>query len=280
MLVIVVLPRKTKNVEERVAELKDLSYSAGLSVLDVVVQRPKELHPKFLVGKGKIEEIAMGCRQFGADMLVFDEELTPSQLNNISSLTGLKVIDRNQLILDIFAARAKTNEAKIQVELAQLRYILPRLAEKEAALSRLTGGIGGRGPGETKLEVNRRRTREKIAFLEKKLEEVGKTRERKRERRRRTGIPVVSIIGYTNSGKSTLLNLLTKSTRGSPGALLQHPESDHAAHQVPLTKADRADRYRGLHRRPAGGASPCIHRDPRRAGRRDAPPPPRRYQLP
>ena len=212
VLVIVVLPRKTKNIEERVAELKDLSYSAGLSVLDVVVQRPKELHPRFLVGKGKIEEIAMGCRRLGADMLVFDEELTPSQLNSISSLTGLKVIDRSQLILDIFAARAKTNEAKIQVELAQLRYILPRLAEKEAALSRLTGGIGGRGPGETKLEVNRRRIKEKIGFLERKLEEVAKTRERKRERRRRTGIPVVSIIGYTNSGKSTLLNLLTKST--------------------------------------------------------------------
>jgi len=212
VLVIVVLPRKTKNIEERAAELKDLSYSAGLSVLDVVVQRPKELHPKFLVGKGKIEEIAMGCRRLGADMLVFDEELTPSQLNNISSLTGLKVIDRSQLILDIFAARAKTNEAKIQVELAQLRYILPRLAEKEAALSRLTGGIGGRGPGETKLEVNRRRIKEKLGFLERKLEEVAKTRERKRERRRRAGIPVVSIIGYTNSGKSTLLNLLTKST--------------------------------------------------------------------
>jgi GTP-binding protein HflX len=212
VLVIVMLPRKTKNIEERVAELKDLSYSAGLSVLDVVVQRPKELHPRFLVGKGKIEEIAMGCRQLGADMLVFDEELTPGQLNSISSLTGLKVIDRSQLILDIFAARAKTNEAKIQVELAQLRYILPRLAEKEAALSRLTGGIGGRGPGETKLEVNRRRIKEKLGFLERKLEEVAKTRERKRERRRRTGIPVVSIIGYTNSGKSTLLNLLTKST--------------------------------------------------------------------
>ncbi len=212
LLVVVAQPRKTKNVEERVAELKDLSYSAGLSVLDVAVQRPKELHPKFLVGKGKIEEIAMECRRLGADMLVFDEELTPGQLNNISSLTGLKVIDRNQLILDIFAERAKTNEAKIQVELAQLRYILPRLAEKESALSRLTGGIGGRGPGETKLEVNRRRTRDKIAFLEKKLEEAAKTRERKRERRRRTGIPVVSIVGYTNSGKSTLLNLLTKSS--------------------------------------------------------------------
>jgi GTP-binding protein HflX len=212
VLVIVAMPRRTKSIEERVAEMKDLSYSAGLSVLDVIIQRPKELHPKFLVGKGKVEEIAMRCRQLGADLLVFDEELSPSQLNSISSLTELRVIDRSQLILDIFAERARTSEAKIQVELAQLRYILPRLAEKEAALSRLTGGIGGRGPGETKLEVNRRRIKEKISFLEKKLDEVGKTRERKRERRRGTGIPVVSIIGYTNSGKSTLLNLLTKSS--------------------------------------------------------------------
>ena len=212
VLVIVVFPRKPKNVEERIAELKDLSYSVGLSVLDTVVQRPKELHAKFLVGQGKIEEIAMKSRQLGAGMLVFDEELTPSQLNSISSLTELKVIDRNQLILDIFAARAKTSEAKLQVELAQLRYILPRLGQKATALSRLTGGIGGRGPGETKLEVNRRRIDEKISFLEKKLDEVRKTRERKREKRRGAGIPVVSIVGYTNSGKSTLLNLLTKSS--------------------------------------------------------------------
>jgi GTPase len=212
ILVIVVMPRKKKNVEERIAEMKDLSYSAGLAVLDVVVQRPKELHARFLVGQGKIEEIAMRCTQLGANMLVFDEELTPSQLNSIFTLTELKVIDRNQLILDIFADRARTSEAKIQVELAQLRYILPRLGQKEAALSRLTGGIGGRGPGETKLEVNRRRIKEKLAFLERKLLEVGKTRERKREKRRGTAIPVVSIVGYTNSGKSTLLNLLTKST--------------------------------------------------------------------
>jgi GTP-binding protein HflX len=211
LLVVVAVPRKRKNVEERIAEMKDLMYSAGLAVLDVVVQRPKELHPRFLIGQGKIEEVAMRCTQLGAGMLVFDEELTPSQLNSISSLTELKVIDRNQLILDIFADRARSSEAKIQVGLAQLRYILPRLGQKAAALSRLTGGIGGRGPGETKLEVNRRRIKEKIAFLEKKLKEMGETRERKREKRRGSGIPIVSIVGYTNSGKSTLLNLLTRS---------------------------------------------------------------------
>jgi GTP-binding protein HflX len=212
ILVIVVPPRRRKHVEERIAELKDLTRSVGLSVIDVVVQRPKELHPKYLIGKGKIEELVIKSQQLGADILIFDEELSPSQLRSISTLTELKVLDRNQLILDIFAARARTSEAKIQVELAQLRYILPRLGEKDTALSRLTGGIGLRGPGETKLEVNRRRTREKIGFLEKKLEQVRGVRKRKRERRKRTAISVVSIVGYTNSGKSTLLNLLTKSS--------------------------------------------------------------------
>ncbi|HME42348.1 MAG TPA: GTPase HflX [Syntrophorhabdales bacterium] len=212
ILVIIVLPGRHKNVEERIAELKDLSRSAGLSVIDVAVQRPKELDPKHLIGKGKIEELLIKSQQLGADVLIFDEELSPSQLRSVSELTELKVLDRNQLILDIFAGRARTSEAKIQVELAQLRYILPRLGEKETALSRLTGGIGGRGPGETKLEVNRRRIRERIASLEKKLEEVRGVRQRKRERRKRAAIPVVSIVGYTNSGKSTLLNLLTKST--------------------------------------------------------------------
>jgi GTPase len=211
VLVVVTLPRRSKNVDERTAEMKDLSYSAGLTVLDVVLQRPKEVHPRFLVGQGKIEEVAMRATQLGATMLVFDEELSPSQLNSISTLTELKVIDRNQLILDIFADRARTSEAKTQVELAQLRYILPRLGQKELALSRLTGGIGGRGPGETKLEVNRRRIKERISFLEKRLIDAGKNRDRTRDRRRTSGIPVVSIIGYTNSGKSTLLNLLTKS---------------------------------------------------------------------
>lgn len=153
----------------------------------------------------------MKCQQLGADLLVFDEGLTPGQIKNISELTELKVIDRNQLILDIFAGRANTTESKIQVELAQLRYILPRLTEKSTAFSRLMGGIGGRGPGEQKLEVDRRRIRDKIAFLDRKLSEVRKVREKKRERRRASSIPIVSIVGYTNSGKSTLLNLLTRS---------------------------------------------------------------------
>ncbi len=212
LLVIVVMPRREKHVGDRTAEMKDLCYSAGISVLDTVVQKPRDLHPKYLVGKGKIEEIVTKCQQLGASLLVFDEELTPGQINNISELTELKVIDRNQLILDIFAGRANTREAIIQVELAQLKYILPRLVGRNTAFSRLAGGIGGRGPGEMKLEVDRRRIRDKITFLEKKLEEIRKIREKKRERRKYSHIPIVSIVGYTNSGKSTLLNLLTKST--------------------------------------------------------------------
>jgi GTPase len=211
LLVIVVLPKKGKSIEERQLELEDLCHSAGLSVIDTVTQRPKELHPKYLIGKGKIEEVVIKSQQLGADLLVFDEELTPSQLRSISDLTELRVIDRNQLILDIFAARARTNEAKIQVELAQLRYILPRLSERTTALSRLTGGIGGRGPGETKLEVDRRRIKNRLRSLERKLKEVRTVRQRKREKRKQSRLPVVSIVGYTNSGKSTLLNLLTRS---------------------------------------------------------------------
>lgn len=211
VIVSVVIPGREKNVDDYTAEMKDLCYSAGITVLDTVVQRPKELHPRYLIGRGKVEEIVMKCQQLGADLLVFDEELTPGQIKNISEITELKVIDRNQLILDIFAGRANTTESKIQVELAQLRYILPRLTEKSTAFSRLMGGIGGRGPGEQKLEVDRRRIRDRIASLERRLADIRKVREKKRERRRASSIPIVSIVGYTNSGKSTLLNLLTKS---------------------------------------------------------------------
>lgn len=211
VLVSIASPRRVKDTGDHIVEMKDLCYSSGITVLDTIIQRPKELHPKHLVGKGKMEEIVIRCQQLGVDLLVFDDELSPGQIKNISSLTELRVIDRNQLILDIFASRANTNEAKIQVELAQLRYILPRLAETNTAFSRLTGGIGARGPGETKLEVDKRRIRDKIALLEKRLNDVRKVREKKRAKRRLSGIPIVSIIGYTNSGKSTLLNLLTKS---------------------------------------------------------------------
>lgn len=151
IIVSIVMLGREKHVDEYTAEMKDLCYSAGISVVDTIVQRPKELHPRYLIGRGKIEEIVIKCQQLGADLLVFDEELTPGQIKNISGITELKVIDRNQLILDIFANRANTTESRIQVELAQLRCIMPRLTEKSTAFSRLMGGIGGRGPASKSL---------------------------------------------------------------------------------------------------------------------------------
>ncbi|KJR44053.1 GTP-binding protein HflX [Candidatus Magnetoovum chiemensis] len=144
-------------------------------------------------------------------MMIFDTELTPAQIRSITDFVEMKVIDRTQLILDIFARRAKSREGKLQVELALLKYLMPRLITKNTAMSRLTGGIGGRGPGETKLEINRRRVREKITFLGKEIEKIRKQRNQQRAKRNRKQVPVISIIGYTNAGKSTLLNTLTKS---------------------------------------------------------------------
>jgi GTP-binding protein HflX len=144
-------------------------------------------------------------------MLIFDQELTPAQIRSISAMTELKVIDRSQLILDIFARRARTLDGKVQVELAQLKYLLPRLTGHGVQMSRLMGGIGGRGPGETKLEIDRRRIRDRIASLERELKELSSGREQRRQRRAKAGIPIISIVGYTNAGKSTLLNALTKS---------------------------------------------------------------------
>jgi len=158
-----------------------------------------------------LNELLVKCMQLGVDLIIFDQNLTPGQMAAISDLTELRVLDRTQLILDIFAQRAHTRDGKIQVELAQLKYLLPRLAKKTLALSRLTGGIGGRGPGETKLEIDRRRVRDRINLLEKELQRLVIEREQKRARRTKAGIPVLSIVGYTNAGKSTLFNLLTKS---------------------------------------------------------------------
>jgi GTP-binding protein HflX len=197
--------------EESMEELKELAYSSNVIVLDTVFQRVKEINPKYLMGEGKIKELVINALNKGATLLIFDQDLNPSQIKAISDITELKVIDRSQLILDIFARRAHSREGKVQVELAQLRYRLPRLTGKGTAMSRLMGGIGGRGPGETKLEVDRRRVRERIAFLERQLESIRRARLQRKARRIETGIPIISIIGYTNAGKSTLLNNLTKS---------------------------------------------------------------------
>ncbi|MCS6897054.1 MAG: GTPase HflX [Nitrospira sp.] len=205
-------PRTRGEQEERLAELAELASSAGVTVIDRVVQRTEEGHHRYLLGSGKLKEVLIRTLHQGADMVIVDQTLTPSQARAIAEITDLQVIDRTQLILDIFAKRAHSREGKLQVELAQLRYLLPRLSGKGADLSRLGGGIGSRGPGETKLEADRRRIRERITRLERELEHFSRRQDQRRARRRRYGLPIVSLVGYTNAGKSTLLNLLTGSS--------------------------------------------------------------------
>jgi GTP-binding protein HflX len=197
--------------EESLDELAELARSSGVVVLDQLVQRRSQLDPRTLVGSGKLKELLVHAMQLGVDMIIFDRDLTPAQVRSINAATDLKVVDRTQLILDIFAQRAQSREGKIQVELAQLKYVLPRLTGSGAEMSRLAGGIGGRGPGETKLEVDRRRARDRIHHLERQIEEMRKHRRTRRQNRDRRALPVVSIVGYTNAGKSTLLNALTGS---------------------------------------------------------------------
>jgi GTP-binding protein HflX len=197
--------------EDRLVELAELATSAGVTVIDRMAQRTPDSHQRYLLGSGKLKDVLIQTLHKGADMVIFDQTLSPAQSRAISEMTDIKVIDRTQLILDIFARCANSREGKVQVELAQLRYLLPRLSGKGTDLSRLGGGIGTRGPGETKLETDRRRIRDRITHLERELQHFARQQDQRRARRTRHGLPILSLVGYTNAGKSTLLNVLTKS---------------------------------------------------------------------
>lgn len=197
--------------DDRFEEVLELVAAAGVEVAGTLRQKRARVHPKTVVGKGKLIELVLESMRRQAEVAIFDIDLKPNQARMFEDATGLKAIDRTQLILDIFAQRATSRDGKLQVELAQLKYSLPRLTEKDAGLSRLAGGIGGRGPGETVMEIGRRRLRDRIRALEKKVEELSKQRAIRRRRRREGELPVLSIVGYTNAGKSTLLNAMTNS---------------------------------------------------------------------
>ena len=200
------------DAEASMEELASLATSCGVTVLDTIVQKRTSLHPQYVAGRGKLQDLVVRALQTAANIIIFDHDLTPAQMRSITDFTELRVIDRTQLILDIFAQRARTREGKIQVELAQLKHRLPRLSHRNAGLSRLMGGIGGRGPGETKLEIDRRRVRERIHRLEGDISKIRKGRKTRKSRRFRNRLPLVCLVGYTNAGKSTLFNTLTNSS--------------------------------------------------------------------
>lgn len=202
-------PGAMRVAKVRMNELRALSQTAGVEVVDEVVQLRDRVDPKYVLGKGKLEQVLIRGIDLDVETLIFDRNLTPTQASTIASRTDLRVLDRSQLILDIFAQRAESRDGKLQVELAQLKYSLPRLGQKDDSLSRLTGGIGGRGPGETKIEIGRRRAQERVTRLERQLKDQRKQRAQRRQRRQSEDVPVIAIVGYTNAGKSTLLNTLT-----------------------------------------------------------------------
>ncbi len=209
VLVATVLPSRRAAAEEDLRELRSLAETAGLAVVATAGQLIRRRNPRTFVGEGKVGELHNTTRDARANVVVFDDPLSPAQQRNLERAIGVKVVDRQQLILDIFARRARSNEGKLQVELAQLQYLLPRLTRHWTHLSRLGGGVGTRGPGETQLEVDRRRARERITHLQQRLRDVERTRRLHRRERQAVPFPCVALVGYTNAGKSTLMNALT-----------------------------------------------------------------------
>jgi GTP-binding protein HflX len=212
-------PSRQFDPEHSLDELAGLAAAAGAQVvLRVLQDRPKP-DPATFLGSGKLDTLAASCDEVGADVVIFDNELSPAQLRNLERILDRKVVDRTQLILDIFARRAKTREGKLQVELAQLKYLMPRLVGANDALSRLGGGIGTRGPGETKLETDRRRIRHRVSILSRDIDGVRRRRSQLRERRHKAAVPTVALVGYTNAGKTTLFNALTGDAAVTSNAL-------------------------------------------------------------
>ena len=207
------------DAEHSIDELAALADAAGATVVLKMIQERPTPDPATFIGSGKLDELASECARVGADVVIFDNELTPAQLRHIEERVGRKVVDRTQLILDIFARRARTREGKWQVELAQLKYLLPRLVGSGTALSRLGGGIGTRGPGETKLETDRRRIRQRIHAISEEIDSIRQRRRHSRARRQKVSVPLVALVGYTNAGKTTLFNLLTKESAEASDAL-------------------------------------------------------------
>lgn len=203
-------PSQEVKADTALRELGELAMTADVIIMDALIQKRKRFDPKFLVGQGKLNDLLQLTMQLDCELVIFDQSLTPNQVRCISEATDVKVIDRSMLILDIFARRAHTREGKLAVELAQLQYLLPRLAHQNDAFSRLAGGIGGRGPGETKLEIDRRRARERIGSIKKQLAQTEVQRKNRRRRRNHRQVPKVSILGYTNAGKSTMFNAITQ----------------------------------------------------------------------
>lgn len=202
---------QSEEVQSRLDELDELARTAGVAIVERVIQRRPKPDPRYVLGHGKLQDLALSSLHHDADLVIFNQELSPSQARSIAEAVELKVIDRTQLIMDIFAQRAKSRDGKLQVELAQLRYTLPRLSGHGTSMSRLMGGVGGRGPGETKLEIDRRRAKERITSLKNQLDKLSTHRALRRARRSASKVPVAAIVGYTNAGKSTLLNTLTGS---------------------------------------------------------------------